>query len=74
MQKDLRVRGPVRLPTKRLAITTRKAPSGNGTATWDTFEMRIHKRIIDLYSSTDVAQQITNIDFEAGVHVEVTIN
>lgn len=45
--KDLRVKGPVRLPTKTLKITTRKAPNGEGSKTWDSYEMRIHKRIIE---------------------------
>lgn len=38
--KDLRVKGPVRLPTKNLKISTRKTPCGEGSKTWDTFEMR----------------------------------
>jgi small subunit ribosomal protein S20e len=42
--KDLRVKGPVRLPTKHLKVTTRKTPCGEGSKTWDTYEMRIHKR------------------------------
>ena len=42
--KELRVKGPVRLPTKVLKVTTRKTPNGEGSKTWDTFEMRIHKR------------------------------
>ena len=41
---------PVRLPTKKLRLCVRKAPCGEGTNTWDHFEMRIHKRIIDLHS------------------------
>ena len=45
--KDLRVKGPVRLPTKVLKVTTRKTPCGEGSKTWDTFEMRIHKRLIE---------------------------
>lgn len=45
--KDLRVKGPVRLPTKRLKVTTRKTPCGEGSKTWDTFGMRIHKRLIE---------------------------
>ena len=45
--KDLRVKGPVRLPTKNLRVTTRKTPCGEGSKTWDTFEMRIHKRLIE---------------------------
>ena len=39
-EKRLKVKGPVRLPTKVLRITTRKSPCGEGTNTWDRFEMR----------------------------------
>ena len=42
------ISGPIPLPTKKLKITTRKSPCGNGTATFDRFEMRIHRRVIDL--------------------------
>lgn len=72
--KDLRVKGPVRMPTKTLKITTRKSPCGEGTNTWDRFEMRIHKRLIDLRSSTDIVKQITSISIEPGVIVEVSID
>jgi small subunit ribosomal protein S20e len=48
--KQLKVKGPVRLPTKVLRITTRKSPCGNGSETWDRFEMRIHKRLIEYVS------------------------
>ncbi|QDZ25626.1 ribosomal protein S20 [Chloropicon primus] len=71
--KKLRVKGPVRLPTKKLSIVTRKSPCGEGTNTWDRFEMRIHKRLIDLYSPPEVVKQITSISIEPGVDVEVTI-
>ena len=59
--KHLKVKGPVRLPTKVLHITTRKSPAGEGTNTWDRFEMRIHKRLLDLHSPADVVKQITSI-------------
>lgn len=45
--KDLRVKGPVRLPTKTLKVTTRKTPCGEGSKTWDCYELRIHKRLIE---------------------------
>ena len=45
--KDLRVKGPVRLPTKNLKINTRKTPCGEGSKTWDTYYMMIHKRLIE---------------------------
>jgi len=72
-EKNLHVCGPVRLPTKTLRVTTRKAPNGEGTNTWDRFEMRIHKRLVDLHSPSDVVKQITSISIEPGVDVEVTI-
>ena len=68
-----KVSGPVRLPTKVLRITTRKTPCGEGSKTWDRFEMRIHKRIIDLHSPAEVVKQITAITIEPGVEVEVTV-
>eukprot|EP00178_Gracilaria_changii_P006018 TRINITY_DN20343_c0_g1_i1.p1 TRINITY_DN20343_c0_g1~~TRINITY_DN20343_c0_g1_i1.p1 ORF type:complete len:126 (+),score=11.76 TRINITY_DN20343_c0_g1_i1:23-379(+) len=69
----LRVRGPVRIPTKVLHITTRKSPCGEGTNTWDRYEMRIHKRLIDLHSPSEIVKQITSINIEPGVEVEVTV-
>ena len=33
------------MPTKTLRITTRKTPCGEGSKTWDKFQMRIHKRV-----------------------------
>ncbi|KAJ2452694.1 40S ribosomal protein S20 [Coemansia sp. RSA 2336] len=71
--KQLRVKGPVRMPTKKLAITTRKTPNGQGSKTWDRFEMKIHKRLVDLYSPSEIVKQITSIAIEPGVDVEVTI-
>merc|ERR1712146_703654 len=62
--KRLKVKGPVRLPTKTLRITTRKSPCGEGTNTWDRFEMRIHKRLIDLHSPSEIVKQITSISID----------
>eukprot|EP01105_Mastigella_eilhardi_P018480 TRINITY_DN4282_c4_g1_i1.p1 TRINITY_DN4282_c4_g1~~TRINITY_DN4282_c4_g1_i1.p1 ORF type:complete len:150 (+),score=42.29 TRINITY_DN4282_c4_g1_i1:79-528(+) len=71
--KKLTVRGPVRMPTKTLRITTRRTPCGEGSKTWDRFQMRIHKRVIDLHSPAETVKQITSISIEPGVDVEVTI-
>merc|ERR1712160_89745 len=71
--KELHVAGPVRLPTKTLRLTVRKSPCGEGTNTWDRWEMRIHKRLIDLHSPSEVVKQITSINIDPGVEVEVTI-
>ena len=71
--KELKVKGPVRMPTKTLRITTRKTPCGEGSKTWDRYQMRIHKRVIDLVSSTEKVRQITQMSIDPGIDVEVTI-
>lgn len=71
--KGVKVSGPVRLPTKTLSITTRRTPCGEGSKSWDRYELNIHKRIIDVQSTSDVVQDITTIEIEPGVHVEVEL-
>ncbi|RKP30223.1 ribosomal protein S10 [Metschnikowia bicuspidata] len=66
-------KGPVRMPTKVLKITTRKTPNGEGSKTWDAYEMRIHKRVIDLQSPASVVKKITVFTMEPGVDIEVTV-
>lgn len=67
------VSGPVRLPTKVLHITTRKTPCGEGSKTWDRFEMRIHKRILDMHAPAAVVRHVTTITVDPSVRIEVTI-
>ena len=71
VSKGVKVSGPVRMPTKVLRITTRKSPCGEGTNTWDRFEMRVHKRVMDIHSPSDIVEQITKISIEPGVEIEV---
>jgi small subunit ribosomal protein S20e len=73
LEKNLKVSGPVRMPTKILKLLVRKSPCGEGTNTFDRFQMRIHKRVLDLHSPSEVVRQLTNISIDAGVDVEVII-
>ena len=72
--QKIKTRGPVRLPTRKLKMTVRKSPCGNGSASWDTFQMLIYKRLIDIYSPQEVVKQITAINIEPGVDVDVTVH
>ena len=45
---------------------------GEGSKTWDKFQMRIHKRVIDLHSPSEIVKQITSINIEPGVEVIFT--
>lgn len=67
------ISGPVPLPTKKLKITTRKSPCGQGTATFDRFEMRIHKRLIDLPANEKVLHNIMRLQIPKNVNIKVEI-
>ena len=72
--KKLHVKGPVRLPTKVLSHTTRKSPCGEGSKTWDHYEMRIHKRLIDIIEpSPKTVDSLQRLDLPAGVDIEIKI-
>lgn len=71
--EHIEVRGPIPMPRRRLRITTRRAPCGNGTETYDHLELRIYKRVIDFVASPTSVKQITQIGLEPEVHVEVTV-
>ena len=72
-KEKLTVRGPIPMPRRRLRITTRRAPCGNGTETYDHFELRIYKRVIDFEGSPAAVKQVTQIGLEPDVHVEVSV-
>lgn len=63
--------GPIPLPTKRLKITTRKSPCGDGKATWDRFEMRIHKRLIDLAMDERALRLVMRVPIPEGLNIEI---
>lgn len=65
------MKGPIPLPTKRLKITTRKGPCGNGTATWDRFEMRVHKRLIDLGIDERALRLVMKVPIPEGLNIEI---
>ncbi len=69
----VRMRGPVPLPTERLRVTVRKAPSGQGTHTFDHWELRIHKRLIDLDVDERALRQLMRIRVPNTVKVEVQL-
>jgi len=70
-KSGINIHGPIPLPTKKLKITTRKSPCGDGKASFDRFEMRIHKRVIDLPSDERVLHNIMRLTIPKDVNVEI---
>ena len=65
------MRGPIPIPTRRLKVTTRKSPCGNGTATFDNFEMRVHRRIIDIPAEDRILHPIMKLQIPRSVQIKI---
>jgi len=65
--------GPIPLPTKKLVVPTRRTPCGDGSNTWDRFEMRVHKRLIEIDARDRVMRSIMRIRVPSEVYIEMEI-
>jgi len=65
--------GPIPLPTKKLVVPTRKTPCGDGSNTWDRYEMRVHKRLIEVDARERVMRSIMRIRVPSEVYIEMEI-
>jgi small subunit ribosomal protein S10 len=68
------VMGPIPLPTKIDKFTLLRSPHVNKKAR-DQFEIRTHKRILDIVQPTDkTVDALMKLDLAAGVDVEIKLN
>jgi len=65
--------GPIPLPTKKLLVPTRRTPCGDGSKTWDKYEMRVHKRLIEIDARDRVMRSIMRIRVPNEVYIEMEI-
>jgi small subunit ribosomal protein S10 len=52
-------------------LTTRKCPCGRGSSTFDRFEMRIHKRLIDLGLDERALKLVMRMEIPEGLNIEI---
>ncbi|MBW3011940.1 30S ribosomal protein S10 [Candidatus Woesearchaeota archaeon] len=69
----VQMRGPVPLPTKKLKITTRKSPCGEGKASWERYEMRVHKKLIDLGLDERALRLVMKVPIPENLHIEIEL-
>ncbi|MFQ6130080.1 MAG: 30S ribosomal protein S10, partial [Candidatus Hadarchaeaceae archaeon] len=69
----IKLSGPIPLPTRRIVVPTRKSPDGEGTATWDRWELRVHKRLIDMQADERAMRQIMRIQVPEEVTIEIEL-
>jgi small subunit ribosomal protein S10 len=69
-----RVRGPIPLPTKMERFTILVSPHVDKDAR-DQYEIRTHKRIMDILDPTDkTVDALMKLDLAAGVDVQIKLN
>jgi ribosomal protein S10 len=68
------VRGPIPLPTKKERFTILISPHVNKDAR-DQYELRTHKRLMDIMDPTDkTVDALMKLDLAAGVDVQIKLN
>ncbi len=66
-----KVVGPVPLPTERSSHTVLASPNIDKDAR-EQFEMRVHKRLIDVLDPSEkVVDSLMSLDLPAGVNIEI---
>ena len=61
------------LPLKKLHIATRKSPCGSGTETYEKWEMRLHRRVIDINADDKAIRQLMRLKMPDDVQIELTL-
>lgn len=67
------VRGPIPLPTRKERFTVLISPHDNKDAR-DQYEIRTHKRVLDIVQPTDkTVDALMKLDLAAGVEVQISL-
>ena len=70
---DATVRGPIPLPTDKHRYTVIRGPHVDKDSR-EHFEMRIHKRLLDIVEPTSkTVESLQRLDLPAGVDIEIKI-
>lgn len=71
LRTGAKIIGPVPLPTKRSRITVPKSPFTDKNSQ-ETFEIKTHKRVIDIIEPTDkTIDSLMYLELPAGVDIEI---
>jgi small subunit ribosomal protein S10 len=68
-----KVRGPVPLPTKRMKVPVLRTPCGDGTKNYEKWEMRIHKRLLNIETDERTLRQVMRVQVPDQVMIEIEL-
>ncbi len=67
-----KIAGPIPLPTDKEVVTIIRAPHKYKDSR-EQFEMRTHKRVIDIYTSAKALDSLMKLDLPAGVDINIKL-
>ena len=70
---NMKMMGPIPFPRKKLSITTRRTPCGDGSDTFEHWQKRISKRLIEVSGDEKVIRQILRIRVPDSVFVKISL-
>ncbi len=70
---NMKVVGPVPLPRRRLNISCRRTPCGDGTDTYEHWEKRVSKRLIEVDGDEKTIRQLLRIRIPDSVFVKISL-
>ncbi|MEM4166542.1 MAG: 30S ribosomal protein S10 [Candidatus Bilamarchaeaceae archaeon] len=65
--------GPVRLPRRRFVIACRRTPCGDGSDTYERWEKRLYKRVIEVEGNEKYLKQILKVKVPTNVFVKISL-
>ena len=70
----IKFKGPIPLPTRKIKVTVRKSPCGDGSKTYEAWQMRIHKWMITIDGSDQALRQVMRIPVPDTVQIEMILS
>ncbi len=67
-----KIAGPIPLPTNKEVVTIIRSPHKYKDSR-EQFEMRTHKRVIDVYTSAKALDSLMKLDLPAGVDINIKL-
>ncbi|MGC8571985.1 MAG: 30S ribosomal protein S10 [Candidatus Micrarchaeia archaeon] len=71
---NVKCKGPIPLPTRKITQTTRKTPAADGSHTFEKWQMRFHKRFIIIDGNEQALRQVMRIPVPDTVQIEIGIS
>ncbi|MGC8587335.1 MAG: 30S ribosomal protein S10 [Candidatus Micrarchaeia archaeon] len=70
----IKYKGPIPLPTRKLVVPVRKTPCGDGSHTFEHWEMRIYKWLVEIEGTEQALRQVMRIPVPDTVQIEMSIS